>query len=65
MQVLGTNGCLLRSRLTASELPIFDFGPITRLLCIELDKMWVKQPPLVPRTFALQCEPYGVRDTYI
>ena len=45
--MFGANGGPLRSRSTASEQPMFDFGPRTRFLCAKLGKVWLDGPPFV------------------
>jgi len=47
-----TNGGSLRSRSSASEQPIVDFGPRMQFLCVKLGKIWLKEPPFVPEPFS-------------
>jgi len=46
-----TNGGSLRSYSTASEQPMFDFGPRMHFSRVKLGKIRLKQPPFAPHTF--------------
>jgi hypothetical protein len=49
-KVPDTNGGSLRSRSTATEQPMFDFGPRMEFLCVKLGKIPLNEPPLVSDT---------------
>ncbi len=48
--VADTNGGSLRSRSTASEQLMCDFGLRMRYACVRLGKIWLRQPPVVADT---------------
>ncbi len=46
-----TNGGSLRSRSTASQQPIFDFGQKMQFFSVKLGKISLNEPPFVRGTF--------------